>query len=48
MAKATTFNIIGIRVLLAAVLLISFVPVAISQTIQRTDAAQFGQFPVCT
>ena len=42
MAKATTSNLICIRVLLTAVLLISFVPVAISQTIQRTDAAQFA------
>ena len=42
MAKATTSNLIGIIVLLTAVLLISYVPVAISQTIQRTDAAQFA------
>ncbi len=42
MAKATTFNLIGIKVLLTAVLLTSSGPAALSQTIQRTDAAQFA------
>jgi flagellar motor switch protein FliG len=42
MAKATTSNLIGIRVLLTVVLLISCGPAALSQSIQRSDAAQLA------
>jgi len=42
MAKLTTYNRIGIRVLLTLLLLISFGPTALPQSIQRSDAAQLA------
>lgn len=42
MAKSYTFNLIGIRTLLTAVLLISCGTTSLSQTIQRSDAAQLA------